>query len=249
MAPKKKATTRRRRKAPIEEVEEEVQEALPEPSRRQKNSKEDIEQYLNLLGTMQHDAAEYLVDSIILNATKQYEPRVHLREVMIHLAQGKSMLESAFDMGFCINTINKWRREHPDFEKAVNIGKSLAEGWWQKQGRENISNPYFNQNLWLMNMSNRYAWSRNFNGKEESVLENEMDRYDDTKKKYEGQKAYQGNIEASEVKEILSIIEESTAGSSKEIRVTNRADKESKKVPGVKVKMDKIHTKRKGANA
>lgn len=237
------APSKRRKKPPKEK--EPIQEALPEPARvRKKNSQEDIEQYLNLLGTMQQDSAEYIVDSIIMHSNAQYEPRVHLREVMVHLAQGKSMLETAFDMGFCINTINKWRRDHTDFDKAVNIGKSLAEGWWQKQGRENISNPYFNQNLWLMNMSNRYGWSRNVNGKLESVLEDEMDRYDDTKKKYEGQKAYQGNIEAHEVEGLLNIIQEST---NKEIPVENIAE-ESKTVPGVKVKMDKIHTKRKGSN-
>lgn len=257
MAPKKKTTAttnkRRRRKAPAGpkldvEVEEEIQEALPDiKPTRQKNTPADIEKYLNLLGSLQQDAAEYIVDSIIDNAHTRYNPKVHLREVMVHLAQGKSMLETAFDMGFCINTINLWRREHEDFEKAVNIGKSLAEGWWQKQGRENISNPYFNQNLWLMNMANRYAWSRNVNGKEESVLENEMDRYDDTKKKYEGQKVYQGNIDASEVKEILSIIESST-NTGREITVKNTAEKESKKVPGVKIKVDKIHPKRKGSN-
>lgn len=254
MAPKKKpapTTKKRRRRTKIEvEVEEEpIQEALPDiKPTRQKNSPAEIEKYLNLLGSLQQDAAEYIVDSIINNAHAHYEPKIHLREVMVHLAQGKSMLETSFDMGFCINTINKWRREHEDFEKAVNIGKSLAEGWWQKQGRENISNPYFNQNLWLMNMANRYAWSRNVNGKEESVLENEMDRYDDTKKKYEGQKAYQGNIDASEVQEILNIIQESSTNTGREIRVKNTADKESTKVPGVKIKMDKVHTKRKGSN-
>ena len=245
MAPKKKPTPRRKRRTKIKVEEEPVQEALPEPVRT-KNTKDDIEMFLSRLGNTDVEAAEYLVESLINNTATKYKPQIHIREVMVHLAQGKSMLETAYDMGFCINTFNRWRRDNPDFEKAVNIGKSLAEGWWQKKGRENIGNPYFNQQLWMMNMANRYYWTRSMVGREESVLDNEMDRYDETKKKYEGQKTYKGNIEASEVEELLKIIKDST--NTNEITVQNDYRKESTSIPGVKVKMDKIHPKRKSPN-
>ena len=158
------------------------------------------------------------------------------------------LLETAYDMGFSIMTLNLWRNKYPDLEKAVNIGTSLSEAWWQKKGRENITNIYFNQALWMMNMANRYGWSRRTDGKEETILENELERYEHKKEIHETQ-AYQGGIDSSEVEEIFAIIQESKA--TEEIQVKNDASSESKnntKIAGVTIKMDKLHPKRKNTN-
>ena len=41
------------------------------------------------------------------------------------------------------------------------MGLEASEAWWIRQGRENIDNRRFNNNLWALNMVNRWSWNSN----------------------------------------------------------------------------------------
>jgi len=41
------------------------------------------------------------------------------------------------------------------------MGLEASEAWWIRQGRENIDNRSFNNNLWALNMVNRWSWNSN----------------------------------------------------------------------------------------
>ncbi len=50
------------------------------------------------------------------------------------------------------------KKEDPEFSRTVSIAKLLAQGWWERKGRENIENTKFNTRLWQINMMNRFNW-------------------------------------------------------------------------------------------
>ena len=54
----------------------------------------------------------------------------------------------------------QWEQEHPEFNSAIRYGEMLSRGWWEEQGRTNIKNTYFNNTLYMMNMQNRFQWTR-----------------------------------------------------------------------------------------
>jgi hypothetical protein len=58
-------------------------------------------------------------------------------------------------------TFKNYIERYAIFDLAINIGKTLSEVWWREQGRRNLYNRNFNHTLWMMNMNNRFGWSRN----------------------------------------------------------------------------------------
>ena len=85
------------------------------PNRRRKNKNKDtVADYLEVLNNVHMQEAEEIVDSVLKNAKAHYEPKVHMRQVLVHMAMGKTVLETAYDMGFSVLTINLWRREHEE---------------------------------------------------------------------------------------------------------------------------------------
>ena len=57
----------------------------------------------------------------------------------------------------------RWKEEEKSLSDALKLGKFLAQGYWEEQGRLNIHNREFNSALWYMNMKNRFGWSDNQN--------------------------------------------------------------------------------------
>lgn len=50
----------------------------------------------------------------------------------------------------------------PEFSEAVKEGQGLAQAWWERQGRTNLTTyegVKFNTTLWIVNMRNRFAFT------------------------------------------------------------------------------------------
>lgn len=52
----------------------------------------------------------------------------------------------------------------PDFLKAVKIGEKLCLRWWETIGKDNLANKDFNNTMYMMQMQNRFGWSRRLDG-------------------------------------------------------------------------------------
>lgn len=92
-----------------------------------------------------------------------YHPDLCERAIEV-MACGRGITELAVYLGVRAITVNKWRKKYPEFNKAVKIGKALAKSWWREVARLNLFNSSFNHMLWMMNMQNRYRWSRRIEG-------------------------------------------------------------------------------------
>jgi hypothetical protein len=80
------------------------------------------------------------------------------------MAEGMALVEVAAAIGISYQSLINWQARYPDFLDAINEGADLAKAWWMARGRLNIFNPNFNSTLWMMNMSNRYGWTRKVEG-------------------------------------------------------------------------------------
>lgn len=74
------------------------------------------------------------------------------------LKEGMSIEELGLELDVGYSTIYAWMERHPKFKEAINTGREYAQGWWMKQGRENVKTKEFNSTLWYMNMKNRFKW-------------------------------------------------------------------------------------------
>ena len=79
--------------------------------------------------------------------------------------QGGSIAEASREMGISRSTFSAWSKstdaQKSSFRDIVKMGKEASEAWWIRQGRENLDVRGFNNNLWLLNMVNRFGWNSN----------------------------------------------------------------------------------------
>lgn len=94
----------------------------------------------------------------------KYSP-IMCKKVIEIMAQGRSRGNAATLMGVSEVTFYAWMKEYPDFLKSVNIGDQLSLLWWMTMGQINIHNKDFNSTLYMMQMQNRFGWSRKLEGK------------------------------------------------------------------------------------
>lgn len=94
----------------------------------------------------------------------KYTPMM-CRKVIEIMAGGKSRGNAATLMGVTEATFYGWMDLHEEFLKAVKIGDQLSELWWMTMGQLNIHNKEFNSTLYMMQMQNRFGWSRRLEGR------------------------------------------------------------------------------------
>ena len=94
----------------------------------------------------------------------KYKPEYCLKVIEL-MSQGASKQELLLEMDSrpTLLTLSYWAREHPEFKKALDIGQALSEAWWMREGRRNIYNKDFNAVLYMMQMMNRFGWTRREN--------------------------------------------------------------------------------------
>lgn len=72
--------------------------------------------------------------------------------------EGASKAEMAFALGVARNTLDNWAAAHPEFLSAVKEAVSLAQGWWEAEGRKAVfgAKPGFNATAYIFTMKNRF---------------------------------------------------------------------------------------------
>lgn len=85
-------------------------------------------------------------------------------------AQGKDINTICCELGITKKTFYDYI--NPDsstykaeFHAAVEIGRQFCEAWWSEVGRINLNNSTFNATLYMMNMQNRFGWTRRLEGR------------------------------------------------------------------------------------
>jgi DNA-binding XRE family transcriptional regulator len=107
---------------------------------------------------------------IKMGRPSSYDPTVHPEAVLRAYAAGHTRAELAIDLGILPQTIWDWEARYSDFAAAIKVGKILQEAWWDCLGRRNLSNPYFNNVLYMMFRTNLHGWTRRVEGKLEAEV-------------------------------------------------------------------------------
>jgi len=97
-------------------------------------------------------------------SVSKYDCEKHLPKVVLAMANGVTYNELCLELGISTSVLNTWRDEHPEFQEAINFGEELAQAWWLRKARLNIHNPLFNNQLFTLNMQNRFGWSKKLEG-------------------------------------------------------------------------------------
>jgi len=88
-------------------------------------------------------------------------------KVVEYMKQGYSIAEVCLELDICKQTFYNWCEENKVFLDSKKKGVDFSEGWWMKQGRENLQNKEFSFTGWYMNMKNRFKWT----DRQETTLE------------------------------------------------------------------------------
>jgi transposase len=86
-----------------------------------------------------------------------YKPEYCDRAVELG-AKGYSQAMIIADIGAgSRETIDNWKKRHPDFLGAMTRARDLARAWWERIGLENAGNRDFNSNLYRVIMMARFG--------------------------------------------------------------------------------------------
>jgi transposase len=73
-------------------------------------------------------------------------------------AKGYSLAMIIADIGAgSRETIDNWKKRHPEFLDAMTCARDLALAWWERVGLENTGNRDFNSNLYRVIMMARFG--------------------------------------------------------------------------------------------
>ncbi len=83
-------------------------------------------------------------------------------EIAIRLGkEGGSLTEIAAEIGVGKSILNRWIEQEEAFEDAMELARTYSQSWWEKRGRDGLTEIGFNGNLWSKNMPSRFRddWS------------------------------------------------------------------------------------------
>jgi transposase len=88
----------------------------------------------------------------------KYNPEI-CDKVPSMFANGESQNEVAAALEIDRDTFKEWKKTHPEFKRAVDMGLELSEAWWERLGRAGSTGKInVNATLWIFNMKNRFGW-------------------------------------------------------------------------------------------
>jgi hypothetical protein len=74
------------------------------------------------------------------------------------LSKGKSIARLATNLGVCRDSIYEWRDKHPEFARALKMGRDACQAYWEDIGESGIVGDLdkFSGTSWIFTMKNRF---------------------------------------------------------------------------------------------
>lgn len=140
---------------------------------------------------------------------KEFNPVTNPNIVILLMKHGWAREELALEFNVHPSTITRWAQRYPSFAHALQEGEQLSKAWWMKVGRRNLWNKHFNNTLFMMNMQNRFDWTRGLvqvNQNNNTQNNTQTNIYNDMK----GSTFDFKKLETRELEELRDILEKST---------------------------------------
>lgn len=95
------------------------------------------------------DLPEDWKDRMILMAADGYSEVEMRRELcLVHGPKPSTILKLWYRL----------KEKDVEFRETLNVCKPLIEAWWVTAGRTSINRQFFQHQMWLINMKNRFGW-------------------------------------------------------------------------------------------
>jgi hypothetical protein len=74
------------------------------------------------------------------------------------LSDGESLVAVCCELKIAKSTLHEWRKSHPEFHEAIEVGLMEAQRIWEKIGRDGVVGNYdkFGAAPWIFTMKNRF---------------------------------------------------------------------------------------------
>ncbi len=70
--------------------------------------------------------------------------------------QGKSLMQMASLLNIDRDSIGNWRRDFPEFGKAVARALAHSQAWWEAKAQQSLGRKHFQAQLWRYSMAGRF---------------------------------------------------------------------------------------------
>lgn len=82
--------------------------------------------------------------------------------------EGMSRAEICYELDISFATLQNWEQKYPKFLAATAHARELAQGWWEKKGRQGIDSKTFNAQAYSLQVRNRFP--RHWRDKQDLAL-------------------------------------------------------------------------------
>jgi hypothetical protein len=72
------------------------------------------------------------------------------------MSEGWSVSEVAAHLDVSRQTIENWKKDHPEFLDAFTRAKAAEQSWWERTGRESLTADKFQTHVWAKSMQARF---------------------------------------------------------------------------------------------
>ena len=88
--------------------------------------------------------------------------------------QGGSDAEVAQAIGITSQEFDSYYKSNKPFREFVDMGRTLAAAWWNRTGRQALTDKNFNVGLWTITMKNRFGWAEKQDNRDSGDIESGM---------------------------------------------------------------------------
>ena len=88
--------------------------------------------------------------------TKSEYDHDYPHQVKQHLAEGKNLNSFASKVGVCYSTVLNWKKRHPEFGKATEVGETKEKAWYEDKLRDKVKEG--SEKSLHFALSRRFGW-------------------------------------------------------------------------------------------